>query len=80
MRDFRRLEGAGAGEWSPELHSEYRRALDQRQALLDLAEIEDVEPPMTWRLESLPPTDDQLAARARDQLLATSPLPAADAR
>ena len=75
MRDFRRLEGAGAAEWSPELHSEYRRALDQRQALLDLAEIEDVEPLTTWRLESLPPTDEALAARARDQLLAPSPLP-----
>ena len=33
-RDFRRHQKAEAGEWSPELHGEYRRAIAQREAAL----------------------------------------------
>ncbi len=75
MRDFRRHQGAAAGDWSPELHGEYRRALTQRDYALELAEIEDTELPNTWRLEPLPDDDDAIAAAARKLLLSASPLP-----
>jgi hypothetical protein len=29
MRDFRRYDGIASSVWSPELHGEYRRALDE---------------------------------------------------
>ena len=74
MRDFRRQDTA-AGDWSPELHGEYRRALTQREYALELADIEDTELPITWRLENLPEDDDGIAAAARKVLLNASPLP-----
>ena len=74
MRDFRRHQEAKAGEWSPELHGEYRRAIAQREAALDLAEIDDAPPPTTWRLEPLPGDDEEIAAAARSLLLSQSPL------
>ncbi len=74
MRDFRRHVGAKAGEWSPDLHGEYRRALTQRESALELAEIDDAPPPTTWRLTSLPTNDEVLASVARDMLLSQSPL------
>lgn len=74
MRDFRRQQGAVAGDWSPELHGEYRRALTQRDYALELAEIEDTELPTTWRLERVPDDDEAIAAAARKLLLVTSPL------
>lgn len=74
MRDFRRHVGAGAGEWSPDLHGEYRRALTQRESALELAEIDDAPPPTTWRLEELPTDDEVVAAVARDLLLSQTPL------
>ena len=75
MRDFRRHEGAEAGEWSPELHGEYRRAIAQREAALELAEIDEAPPPTTWRLEPLAGGDEEIAAAARRLLLGQSPLP-----
>ena len=39
MHDFRRLPDAEARLWSPELHGEYRRANDQRDVVLELAEL-----------------------------------------
>lgn len=75
MRDFRRHVGAAAGKWTPELHGEYRRALAQREAGLELAEIDDMPPPTTWRLEPLPTDDEAIAAAARALLLAQGPLP-----
>jgi Zn-dependent peptidase ImmA (M78 family) len=74
MRDFRRHVGAAAGEWSPELHGEYRRALEQRETALELADIEEASIPTTWRLEPLPTDDDAVAAAARSLLLGVSPL------
>ena len=47
MRDFRRHHGAEAGDWTPELHGEYRRAIAQREAALELAEIDEAPPPTT---------------------------------
>lgn len=75
MRDFRRHVGAEASEWSPELHGEYRRAIVQREAALELAEIDDASPPKTWRLEPLRDDDEVIAASARSLLLSRSPLP-----
>lgn len=75
MRDFRRHIGARAGGWSPELHTEYRRAINQREAALELAEIEEVPPPTDWQLAVLPDGDEELAAAARERLLSLTPLP-----
>ncbi len=75
MRDFRRHEGAAAGDWSPELHGEYRRALVQRENALELADIEDTELLTTWRLQQLPDDDAGIAAAARQALLKVAPLP-----
>ena len=58
MRDFRRHVGATAGAWSPELHTEYRRAISQRESALELAEIEEVPPPTDWQLAILPDGDE----------------------
>jgi Zn-dependent peptidase ImmA (M78 family) len=39
MHDFRRVPGAEAGRWSPNLHSAVIRAGEQREALRELAEV-----------------------------------------
>ncbi len=75
LRDFRRLADAPAGQWSPELHGEYRRAQTQREYALELAELEDEPPPTTWRMNSLPDGDEALASEVRKVLLDCSPLP-----
>jgi Zn-dependent peptidase ImmA (M78 family) len=74
LRDFRRLAGSDAGAWSPALHDDYRRAHDQREAALELAELEETEPPTDWRLEPLPTSDNAIAAEARALLLNLGPL------
>lgn len=74
LRDFRRLTGADAGEWSPDLHDEYRRVHTQREYLLELSELEDHDIPVAWRLPSISRTDEQLAHDGRLALLATSTL------
>ncbi|MBE8523538.1 ImmA/IrrE family metallo-endopeptidase [Amycolatopsis sp. H6(2020)] len=73
LRDFRRLPEAGGGEWSPDLHAEYRRAHQQRDNLLELYDLDDEQPPDDWRL-STGDSDEGLAARARETLLRLSPL------
>jgi Zn-dependent peptidase ImmA (M78 family) len=75
LRDFRRHVDAESGDWSPELHGEYRRAISQREAALELAEIEETPPPTTWRLEPLSDDDEQLASATRALLLGQTPLP-----
>jgi len=74
LRDFRRLDGAEAGTWSPALHDDFRRAHEQRDALLELAELDDVEPPTDWRIDPLPATDDEIAKAGRARLLDVGPL------
>ncbi|MFI9811395.1 XRE family transcriptional regulator [Saccharothrix variisporea] len=74
MRDFRRHAEASAGEWSAELHGEYRRAIAQREAALELAEIDEKPPLAIWRLEPVPDDDEQIAGAARTLLLDNSPL------
>lgn len=39
MRDFRRVALLTGPAWSPQLHAEYRRALSQREVMLELAEV-----------------------------------------
>jgi Zn-dependent peptidase ImmA (M78 family) len=39
LRDFRRTGDEGQPKWSPALHAEYKRALSQREVLLELAEL-----------------------------------------
>ncbi|MGY6657637.1 ImmA/IrrE family metallo-endopeptidase [Amycolatopsis sp. TRM77291] len=76
MRDFRRVPDPEAGQWSPELHGEYRRALDQRDAALDIADRTREELPTSWRLpEPISLDDEALAAAARRRLLETAPIP-----
>jgi len=75
MRDFRRHQGAQAGAWTPELHGEYRRAIAQRDAALELAEIDETPPSTTWRLDPVAGNDEEIATAARGLLLGQSPLP-----
>lgn len=39
LRDFRHLSGQGGKAWSPALHSEFKRALSQREVFLELNEL-----------------------------------------
>ncbi|MEW1828990.1 XRE family transcriptional regulator [Streptomyces sp. NPDC088196] len=74
LRDFRRHEDAEVGEWSPELHAEYRRAIIQRDQLLELMDLEDEEPRTDWHIPDLPDSDDELASIAREKIIQISPL------
>ncbi|MEV7400137.1 ImmA/IrrE family metallo-endopeptidase [Streptomyces sp. NPDC091267] len=69
LRDFRRVEDADQAEWSPELHAEYRRAILQRQQLIELMELDEREPSTAWQIDLLPESDDELAAMARRRIL-----------
>lgn len=75
LRDFRRHEGAAVGPWSQGLHEDYRRAHVQRELALELYELEDVSPPLTWRIDLMPSTNEELADAARRRLLDVTPLP-----
>jgi len=76
MRDFRRHVDATGGQWSPELHGEYRRAQLQRENALELFELEDDQPPTAWRIDDLPPDAPEAAgALARARLLAHAVVP-----
>jgi Zn-dependent peptidase ImmA (M78 family)/DNA-binding transcriptional regulator YiaG len=82
LRDFRRIYGSGEAEWSAALHDEYRRAHAQREALLEIAELDGINPSSAWRLHNLPDEDQSIAAAARRALESAAPLdyptPAAD--
>lgn len=75
LRDLRRHEGSAAGPWSPALHADYRRAHEQREHVLDLAEVDEIEPPTLWRIDGLPDGNDDIAAAARSRLGDVAPLP-----
>lgn len=76
LRDFRRLDGAEAGHWSPELHEEFRRAHTQRDFALELAETEERELPDAWRVPvSADDSDAEIARRIRAALIKVGPLP-----
>jgi Zn-dependent peptidase ImmA (M78 family) len=66
---------AEARLWSPELHGEYRRARDQRDIALEIADLAQEPIPQTWRLpEPLPDDDEELAAMARRNLIEVAPV------
>lgn len=69
LRDFRRLGPGESGEWSVALHAEFRRAHFQREALMDIAELEQEEPSRAWRVSPLLEPDERLASTARSHLL-----------
>jgi Zn-dependent peptidase ImmA (M78 family) len=73
LRDFRRHVDAAEGEWSPELHAEYRRALHQREQLLELYDIDDREPPEDWQIPLVPESDEELARIARQNIIDLMP-------
>ncbi|MGF0312527.1 XRE family transcriptional regulator [Rhodococcus sp. IEGM1428] len=76
LRDFRRIAGSVEGEWSPALHDEYRRGHTQRDFAVELAETEDRELPLTWRIPIAGSDSDvDVAARSRLALLDIGPLP-----
>lgn len=74
MRDFRRIFGSGEAAWSAALHDEYRRAHAQREALLEINELDGVEPRAAWRLANLPDVDQSIARSAHRALTAAAPL------
>lgn len=74
LRDFRRLALGIPGDWSTALHAEYRRAHTQRDALLEIAELDEETPDSAWLVSRLS-DDDALAKHARKRLLDQALLP-----
>lgn len=71
LRDFRRVAGSDEGVWSVALHGEFERAHFQREALLELYELDDVEPKTGWAV-ALAGTDEEVAAGVRRLLIGGS--------
>jgi Zn-dependent peptidase ImmA (M78 family)/transcriptional regulator with XRE-family HTH domain len=65
MRDFRRLEPMAGPAWSPRLHAEYKRALSQREVMLELAEVAPASVPASVELPSMSLDADPEDAGAR---------------
>lgn len=74
LRDFRRVAGSAAGEWSVALHAEYQRAHAQRDVLLELAELDGQDLVTDWRVPIVG-DDPAIAASARAHLQDQTPLP-----
>ena len=74
LRDFRRIVGSGGAQWSAALHDEYRRAHAQRDAVLDIAELDGTEPSNAWQLPNLPDNNARIATSMRTALTAAAPL------
>lgn len=74
LRDFRRIDLSTTTGWSSALHSEYRRAHFQRDALLEIREIDGTPSSTSWQLVNVPDNDRALAARLRANLLDVAPL------
>ena len=68
LRDFRRIQGSEAAEWSAALHDEYRRAHAQRDALLEIADLDGSEPTRGVAAEGSPTTTSGSRLRARAAL------------
>ncbi|HEU5106415.1 MAG TPA: XRE family transcriptional regulator [Solirubrobacterales bacterium] len=73
MRDFRRIPGAEAGRWSPNLHSAVIRAGEQREALRELVDVlgDDLSP-----IPSVEISEDADAVAAQIRKLIGVPLSA----
>lgn len=74
LRDFRRHVPGRSLAWTVALHAEYRRAHSQREVLLDVAELDETEPPRGWHLTGLTDDDYALAETVRAALLEAAPL------
>jgi transcriptional regulator with XRE-family HTH domain len=57
LPDFRTTPQTRGASWSPQLHSAYRRVVSQRQAVIELAELNDDEPMPVISI-TLGPEDD----------------------
>lgn len=73
LRDFRRLDPGQSAEWSVALHAEYRRAHAQRNALLEIAELDGVVPDANWLPGKLPDRDNSIAEIGRTILCTDAP-------
>lgn len=63
MPDFRTVASKVEQDWSPELHSEFRRVHGQRDAMLEIADLADEpEPPVNFRIT--PDDDPEIAGAA----------------
>ena len=68
MPDFRTTPRQHSRPWSPELHSEYRRVVSQRNAVLEVSEF-DEDPPEPIRLTLIGTEDPETAGAAVRQWL-----------
>lgn len=71
MRDFRRFPEATGGQWSPQLHLEFRRSLEQRETVLELLEYLDERPLQNWAITP-GQSEDETADRIRSAVLGSS--------
>lgn len=69
MRDFRRLEPMAGPSWTPRLHAEYKRALSQREVMLELAEVSPASVPTAVDLPAIRLDEDP--ERAANRLRST---------
>ena len=69
MRDFRRLEPMAGPAWTPRLHAEYKRALSQREVMLELAEVSPASVPTAVDLPAIRVDEDP--ERAANRLRST---------
>jgi len=83
LRDFRRVAASSVGVWSTALHAEYRRAHIQRDALLDIAELDEESLSAAWQSPGSLDNDVSLAAwgsaTLHEHAVARRPPPSADA-
>lgn len=71
LRDFRRLDPEGPRDWTPGLHAEFRRALVQRENLIELEEDDDASVPDGWQVAGVDSEDpEQSALHIRRHLIA----------
>ncbi|MGI9156667.1 MAG: TIGR02391 family protein [Marmoricola sp.] len=75
LRDYRRGTPDHVLMWSGALHVEYRRAHAQREALLEIAELDGATPERTWRISPLATADEAIATAARGLLQDVAPRP-----
>jgi Zn-dependent peptidase ImmA (M78 family) len=74
LRDFRRVDFRQTSEWSVDLHVEYRRAHDQRDALLEIVELDNKPASRAWRITVFD-DDARIARLARELLEQHGPMP-----
>lgn len=75
LRDFRRQHPGVVRNWSIDLHAEYRRALAQREAVLDVLELDGRQPSSKWTSVAASPRVRETAISIRNLLLEIAPLP-----